>query len=253
MSFINSYSYKCLFGSQTKAYSQVGNLLLWTVNSKKHFSVDGTFTTEDIEYLRSYLPANFHYINESNLSLLKSAFKLKRVKNKSILLNISDISLEGAERKKLRQTYNRCAKNEFEILDNYKNISDVKVMIDEWSNEYAADYFRDYSGKNLYFYKNNFHLDCMNVFIYKDGQLVSFGTLSPEVDGSSSYIIGKALYKRYYGLSEFTDIELYKKAVAKNIKVVNMGQASHGLVFYKKKFFNSVEEVHYDGNIEACL
>lgn len=250
MSFINSHTYKCLLGPRAKDVKEHGSLFVWTVGSKHHFSCDGILNFSSIEILKSYSPSNFHYMSQENLDILNANFNVDRVKNRSIILNIKDFSLAGGEMKSLRQTYNKCAKNEFEILDNYKNINDVKSMIDEWSTNYTDKYFRDFSGKNMHFYKNNFHLDCLNSFVYHENSLVSFGTLSPSKNGESSYIIGKALYKRLYGLSEFTDIVLYKKAIEQNINLINMGQASKGLLFYKTKFPNSIEEVHYDGNIK---
>lgn len=199
--------------------------------------------------MRTLAPANFHYISQENLDFLKANFVVDRSKKKSVILDLTDFSLAGGAMKKVRQTFNKCAKNNFEILDNYKNIDDVKDMIEEWSNDYTDKYFRDFSGKNFYFYKNNFHLECINLFVYSGPDLVSFGTLSPSENEGCSYIIGKALFKRFYGLSEYTDILLYEKGIKQGVKFVNMGQAEKGLMFYKNKFFHAIEEVHYDGDI----
>ena len=250
MSFTNSYSYKCLLGVQTKKYEEVGPLLLWSVGEKKHFSAGGKIDQAAIDYLKDYAPSNFHYIDQDNMDILKNNFKISRSKGVSVILNIKDFSLSGSNMRTLRQTYNKCYKNNFEILDNYKDINDVKRMLKEWSNDYSDKYFRDFSGKNLYFFKNNFHKDCSNTFIYYNNELVSFGILSPEVNGESAYIIRKALYKKLYGLSEYTDIIVYKKAIEQNISLINMGRAAtKGLLFYKGKFPNSIEELYYDGNI----
>ena len=73
--------------------------------------------------------------------------------------------------------------------------------------------------------------------------------MSPNINGTCSYVLGKALYKRFYGLSEFADVELYKLGVAAGITQVNMGQASKGLLQYKTKFTHT-KETHYDGSIE---
>jgi hypothetical protein len=237
-------------GPQVKKVEEHNNLFIWVVGSKSHFSCDGELTSNHLDILKDYSPVSFHYINQSNLDILKSRFKVNKVKNRSIILNIKDFSLDGGKYKSLRQAYNKCGKNNFEILNNFKKIEDVKIMLDDWSTNYTDKYFRDFSGKNLYFYKNNYHKDCINVFVYSGDMLVSFGTLSPNNNGNSTYIIGKALFKKFYGLSEYTDILLYKKALENGIEIINMGQASKGLIFYKKKFPNSIEEIHYDGKIE---
>lgn len=250
ISFINEHTFRCLLGPQSKNVQIRENIYSWDVGKKHHFSTDKQLNVEDLEILRNLSPSNFHYLSPDNIVFLKEHFKISKVKNKSILLNLDNFSLQGSSMKNLRQTFNRCAKNEFELLDNFKNIKDVEDLIEEWSNEYTNKYFRDFSGKNLYFYRNNFHKNCLNLFIYHGDILVAFGTLSPVKNGGCSYIIGKALYKRYYGLSEYADIILYKKAIDNGVKIVNLGQASKGLLFYKTKFPNAVEEVHYDGSIE---
>lgn len=247
--FINNKAFKCLLGPQSKDVIEHDSIYSWKVGKKQHFTTDRILSISDIEYLQSIAPSNFHYLLQDNIDFLKNHFTVDKVKHKSIILDIENLNLSGSKMKSLRQSVNKCSKNEFEILDNFKDLKDVKDLIEEWSNEYTDKYFRDFSGKNFYFYKNNFHEGCINVFVYSEDRLVSFGTLSPNDDGNCSYIIGKALFKRFYGLSEYTDITLYRKAAEHGIKSVNMGQASKGLMFYKSKFPNAVEQIHYDGKI----
>lgn len=92
-------------------------------------------------------------------------------------------------------------------------------------------------------------MGCLNLFVYSEDDLVAFGTLTPNINGVSSYVIGKALYQCFYGLSEWIDVELYKRAQALGITQINLGQASKGLLGYKTKFPHT-EERHFDGNIE---
>lgn len=247
--FINSTTFKCLLGPQSKDIQEHNSIYSWKVGKKQHFTTDKLLSINDINYLKSIAPSNFHYLLQDNLDFLKNHFTVDRIKNKSIILSISDLSLTGSKMKSLRQSVNKCSRNEFEILDNFRDIKDVKNLIEEWSNEYTDKYFRDFSGKNMFFYKNNFHIDCINAFIYSNDSLVSFGTLSPNNNGNCSYVIGKALFKRFYGLSEYTDVHLYKKANKLGIVNVNMGQASKGLMFYKTKFPGAIEQIHYDGKI----
>ncbi len=250
MTFINQYSFKCLLGPQSKNVQENNNLYSWQVGKKNHFTTDRFLTTDDLPRLNELAKttSSFHYLSEVNLLFLKQHFQVDRSKLVSVIIDLEKFNLVGNDSKNLRHCFNKCNNAKLQILDNFKDIKDVEKMISIWSDEISIKYFRNFSGKNVYFYKNNFHSKCINVFIYDDTELVSFGTLSPETN--SSYIIGKALYKKYYGLSEYTDIVLYKKAIELGVKSVNLGQAKKGLHFYKTKFPNSSEEIHYDGKIE---
>lgn len=247
--FITNESFRCLLGKQSKEIEIINNLFLWKVGNKRHFAVMGELNDINIEKLACYFPCNFHYLTSNNIDILKNSFKIKKSRGNSVIIDIDDLSFSGNEGKNVRHCLNRCAKNKFSIEDNLRSIKDVENLIDEWSNNYTTRYFRDNSGKNTYFYKNNFHQGLISTFIYQGDNLVSFGTLTlPNIDGYSSYVLGKALYQRHYGLSEFADVELYKKAKLFGIKYVNLGQANKGLLFYKTKF-NSFIQTHYDGQI----
>src|ERR1700722_5392116 len=246
MTFINAFSYKCLLGPQSKNIIENNNIYAWKVGKKQHFTTSRQLQTSDLMFLTSICPSNFHYLSEDNTTFLKQHFTLHRIKNTSIVVDISDLSFKGNDYKSIRHCLNKCSKNNLTLESNFRSIEDIKKLINEWSNDYTDKYFRDFSGKNYYFYKNNFHLDCLNAFIYKDNDLVSFGTLTKpkEIGQSSSYVIGKALFKRHYGLSEYTDIELYKMAQNLGIKEVNLGRAQKGLLDYKTKF-NHTKEITY--------
>lgn len=247
--FINPYSYKCLLGQQTKTDYISRNLYIWQVNSKMHFACSNKLELEDIEILKTLKPISFHYLSSENLEIIKNNFKITKSKELSIGIDIKNLEFKGRKHHGIRNSINKCAKLDLEVKDNYNNINDVKTMLNEWSNILAQKYFRDFSGKNLYFYKNNFHKDCINVFIYKEEELISFASASPPVDGCSTYIIGKALCNKYAGLSEYTDLLLYNKLKNIGCDIVNMGQATKGLVYYKAKFPNSIEQIHYNGKI----
>ncbi len=248
MPYINQDSFKCLLGPQAKEVVISNNLFLWKVGKKKHFAVEGTLNDQNIQELKTYGESNFHYISPDNFEILKNNFKADKVKHMSVIIDIQDLSFKGDKYKSIRHCLNRCKKEEFIIESNYRQLQDVKNLIEEWSNDYTEKYFRDNSGKNMHFYKNNYHLGLDSVFVYKGDSLVAFGTLSRNQGGYCSYILGKALYKRHYGLSEFADIELYKLAQGKGISFVNMGDATKGLIDYKTKFAH-LTETHYDGSI----
>lgn len=248
INFINGYSWKALLGKQSKNIKEYNNIYYWDVGSKHHFCTNKKLDMDDLKDL-SY-PINFHYLSEDNFSFLKQNCKITRTKLISVCYDLDKFSLSGGDYKKVRQSINKAKKYNLTIKDNFNKIEDVKIFLDEWSNILAQKYFRDFSGKNLYFYQNNFHEKCLNIFLYDNDKLVSFGSLSPNNDGYSSYVIGKAHCHNYSGLSEYTDYLLYEKAMQNGIKIVNLGQAKDGLVFYKTKFPGAFKITHYDGKIE---
>ena len=68
----------------------------------------------------------------------------------------------------------------------------------------------------------------------------------------NSYILGKALYNPEHngivGLSEFLDLEIYKRMYDKGVKYVNIGGSStKSLKAYKKKFPGCFELKEYHG------
>jgi phosphatidylglycerol lysyltransferase-like protein len=251
INYITQQSFRCLLGVQSRDIEILDNLFVWKVSKKQHFSVEGCLTPSNIENLKKIAPSNFHYINQENLDILKQNFKVDKAKNLSIVLNIEDLSFSGNQNKSIRHCLNRANKEGFVLENNYRKIEDVKLLVKEWGDNYTDHYFRNNSGKNFYFYHNNFHKDLISLFVYKKNDLVAFGTLSiPNAEGYSSYVLGKSLWKRFYGLSEFADVELYKLGQAAGIKKINMGQASKKLLDYKAKFPH-IKETHYDGSIEC--
>jgi hypothetical protein len=249
MGYINYQSFRCLLGVQAKDVQIVDNLFLWKVGKKQHFTVENILTPSNLLTLAPYVPSNFHYLNATSIENLKSVCKVHKVKNTSIIINIEDLSFTGNAYKNIRHCLNRAAKNNFTLESNFRDLGDVKKLVNEWSDHYTDKYFRDNSGKNFQFYKQGYHQGLVSLFVYHQDDLVAFGTLSTPDDGNSSYIVGKALYQRHYGLSEFADVELYKRGQLLGIKNVNLGQASKGLLAYKKQFQHS-EEIHYDGSVE---
>jgi hypothetical protein len=250
MSFINKYSWKCLLGPQAKEMVDHGGIYTWKVGKKNHLAASRQLDLTDIQLINQFTPFNFNYMWESNIEFLKQHFRLQKTKDKSVIVCLENFDLSGGEFKKTRQAHNKCKKMNLSVEDNYRKIEDVHLMIEDWSNNYTEKYFRDFSGKNFYFYKNNFHQECLNIFIYREDELLAFGTLSPEENGKSSYILGKALYKKIPGLSEFADIELYYKGIRSGIKSVNMGRAPKNLLQFKMKYPGASVENTYEGKVE---
>lgn len=247
--YITSSSFRCLLGPRSHNLQIYDNLFLWQVGSKHHFAVQGAINDNNINILHEWGPSNFHYLSAANLSILQPHFSLTKHKNISVILDISSLNFAGPHFASIRHALNRARKENFTLEPNYRKIEDVEIMIKEWSQNYTAHYFRDNSGKNLHFYRQNFHTDLLSLFVYKANDLVAFGSLTqPDTDGYSSYVLGKALFKRHYGLSEFADVELYKLGQSKGIRFVNMGAATKGLLSYKTKFTHFTE-LHYDGAI----
>lgn len=250
--FINYYSAKCMLGKMAKNARYEGELFVWDVGKRKHFVIldDYILKKKDIKLISLLAPISFHYVSQENLNILKESFgSVSKVKLKSTITSIDKLEFAGKKNRRFRNYLNRY--KDLIIKDDPNNLSDVAKMLNVWSETSGDKYFRDFSGKNLYFLTNNYHEKCDCVFIYDNDELVSFGVASPMNNGQCSYIIGKALCLKYPGLSEVTDIKLYEKLLNKHKSFsINLGQASKGLKFYKLKFPNTIMEDHYDGKVE---
>ena len=249
--FINSFSFKCLLGPQSHNIEIIGPIAKWKVGKNKiktHIANLGVFDSNDVSFIKGLGPVSFHYMMPENIDILKKAgLDIGKVKLNSTLIELDKLNYVGREYHGIRGAINKNAKLGLSVQSTFNNLSDVEEMIEEWSNNYTDNYFRDFSGKNYFFYKSGFHLGCQNTFIYDNDKLIAFACLSP--GENSSYIIGKALFKSYPGLSEFADNEAYKKAAINETKIVNLGQSKGNIAIYKNKFPGSYSILHYDGAI----
>jgi hypothetical protein len=244
MSFINEISWKCLLGPQAKNIKENNNIYTWEVGKKKHFTCNKDLTIDEIKELSGH---SFHYLSETNIINIKSLFKVNKTKVTSVGIKLGDFNISGVKNSGLRHSINSASKSGLIIKDSLNNISDLKEMLSEWSNVLAEKYFRDFSGKSLNFYSNNYHKDCLNFFLYKEDKLMSFASVN--IGDNCSYVNGKALCNKIHGLSEYTDYIVYNKLKELNINKVNLGRAAtKGLLFYKMKFPGAYKEVSYDGN-----
>lgn len=246
MNYINKYSWKCLLGRQSKNIHEENEIFFWEVSGRKNFCTDKLLHPDDLSLISG---ANFHYLSEENCNFLKSTAKVNKSKYHSTRIDLTQFSLVGNKFKSLRHAVNRGKSYNLTVEENYRSLNDVKAMIEEWSNVLAQKYFRDNSGKNYHFYNNNFHQECLNIFLYDGASLVAFGTASPGQEGYSSYILGKALCHRYYGLSEFTDYLLYQKCLENNIKIIDLGQTTGGMIHYKNKFGGAENYTYFNGSV----
>ena len=250
MNFINKYSWKCLLGSLSKDPNIIGNLATWYVGTnkiKKHFTALNHLNEQDILFLKEYGESNFHYLNEDNINILNNHFKIRKSKMKSTIIDLTKQQYNGRKYHGIRGAINKNKKLNLTIQDNFNKIEDLEIMLNFWSDELADKYFRDFSGKNLHFFKQNYGNECLNTFIYDKDKLIAFSSLSP--NDPSSYIIGKALCNRYPGLSEYADHISYEKAFKMGIRSVNLGQSKGGVAYFKNKFPGTYEINHYDGKL----
>lgn len=232
-------------GKQAKNICEENNIFFWDVGKRKHFCANKILTPEDFNQIKE---RSFHYLSLDNFKILKdNKFIESQSKNTSVIIDLTKLEFKGNNFKTIRHTLNRAKKYNLIEESNFRNIKDVEDLIEDWSNNLALKYFRDHSGKNYYFYLNNFHEKCINIFLYDQDKLVAFATASPEVNGSATYIIGKALCHKYYGLSEYADVLLYNKCLKNNISLIDLGQSEKGLIHYKTKFPGSSTYNFYNG------
>lgn len=249
-SYIDHDSWHCLLGKMSKNIIKTDIYASWTVNKTNHVVI---FQTNNFSWIDQHVPCNFHYFSKQDIEILQSRFKVSKTQSPSVILDLEQtLNPVGKKYRGLRNRINRFENQEIEVLDDYKDFSDIEKFITEWRNEYSLKYFRDNSGKNRFFYFCDFHKNCINSFCYSGDKLVAIGTISNPKSGFSSYIVGKALYKENPVLSEFIDFSLYRKAYNVGARYVNMGFSSNkGLLQYKDKFPGLTHYNEFYGKIEG--
>lgn len=250
MNYINQYSWKSFISSSTKNVIQDNGLYHW-YSIKKHRQLvkDHPLTDADLPLLQSLLPFNFFYFSQQDLDLLAKIGQVSKSKDPDIIIPVKNLSLSGKSYSDIRTAINKNSKKNFIIQSSLNDHSDVVNMLKKWSDTSGDKYFQDRSAKNKHFFKQNWHQDCLNTFVYDGLDLIAFAVLSPPIDGYSSYIIGKALCLIYPGLSEFTDILAYQQAAKNGTEFVNLGGGSKALRNYKLKFPGAFANPTYDGSI----
>lgn len=236
-----------MLGRASKEIRDNADIYSWKVNGKNHLMFGRGLVESDIDYLKGFLPFGFYYAEEGNLDFLRKHFKVKREKSYAIEIDIENIDLSGKRYKNIRNAINKAGKYGIEFFDNYKKIEDVEIFIDRWEDTSGENKFRSFANKNIYFFENNLHIGCINLFGYIGDKLISFGVLSNRE--YSAYIIGKALCYDYPGLSEYTDLKLYEKARGSGVKMVNLSGGTNRVVFYKKKMQNTTGVLEFDGKV----
>lgn len=249
MNYINKYSWKSFLSTATREVHEENGFYWFKTRKNWQLLKDRDLVESDLDFIGKLLPVNFFYFSLKDIFVLKQKYEVSKNKDPDVGIKLDEFILRGNKYKDIRNYVNRY-NNKFEIVDNYKNMEDVYKMIARWDDTSGDKYYQVRTGKNKYYFLNNLHKGCINVFIYDGDKLISFAVLSPADEGGySSYIIGKALCIDYPGLSEYTDVEVYKRAIAEGVKVVNLGGGGRKLVAYKKKFPGSFTNDTYDGQI----
>ena len=248
--FITKESSKCMLGILSKNICDKDDVVSWTVRGKNHVVIiDDNVSSNTISRLKDVKKANLHYLSDNSVNELSKFFKVKIQRGISVIIDVDCLDFSGKKNKQFRNYLNKYSN--FEVVNHLKKPTDLKIMIKDWSDNMGEKYFRNMSGKNVYFFNNNYHLQCENVFVYDDDMLVAFGVTSPVRNGANSYVIGKALSHKYPGMAEFVDMKMYKYLFNKYGPFsINLGQGSGGLLKYKMKFPGARQQIHYHGSFE---
>lgn len=245
--FINKYSWKSFLSSTTKEIKEENGFYFWKIKNKLQLVKDKPLQESDIPLLKELKCFNFFYFSEQDIDLLKSITKISKEYYPNIIIKIDDISYSGKKFSDIRTAINKNSKLNLSAESNFRSFDDIIKMIKRWSEKSGAKYFQDRSGKNKFYFKNNFHLENNCIFLYDKDDLISFSVVSPAINEHCSYIIGKTLCLDYPGLSEYADY-LAIEQVKNSAKYIDLGGGSKQLRKYKLKFPNSYEEKTYNGS-----
>ena len=245
MFYINKQSYLGLLGPHSKNIFENEWLASWEVGKKKYIVILD-YDKINYDYINAQIPYRFLYFEDI---FEKLQGQIKHSKEISIETDIEKWNcFIGKSWRRIRNSLNRANEYNIEIRNNYNE--DIEKLIKAWRENLANKYFQDHSGKSIFFYKMGYHKDCINRFYYINNEIVGFGCLSKPINGYASYIAGKCLCDRYYGLSEFIDCDILKYGKELGINKINWGQGAKGVLAYKEKFPNSKRVIHYNGQVE---
>jgi len=247
VSFIDKYSWRSFLGPRAKEIVCKNTYAYWKTFKATNVVFFKGF--DSFDKLEPLVPFTTYYMDKNLVDDLKKTYKVSCKKTSSTIVDISKLNIAGKRMKDIRWAINNINKKNLTIETNYRKIDDVKLMIKTWKEFSADKYFQDRSSKNILFYDRGYHEGCINIFCYDADKLVSFGSLSPAEDGSSSYVLGKSLYKDYSGLSEYTDVMLFKMGLNFGIRDIDLGDGGKELMNYKNKFSSSRKELFYHGKI----
>lgn len=247
MSYVDKYSWRGFLGPQSKDITFRDMYAYWRTPKATNVVFFDGFS--DFSLVDELLPFTTYYVNSSLFNKLKERYEFSHRRTRSTIIGIDSLKITGRKMRNFRWAINNVSKMNLTIEEDYRSIDDIREMIKKWKLFAGEKYFQDRSSKNIYFYGHRYHEGCINLFCYDKDKLVSFGILSPPNKGYSSYILGKSLYNEYKGLSEYTDIMLFRKGIENGVINVDMGDGGKDLMFYKNKFSSSREEIFYHGKI----
>jgi len=249
MKYINKYSWKSFLSTQSKTVLEKDGIFCWKTRKNNQLSADHPLTPADLPTLVSLAPFNFFYFTAEDVAFLKNnGFSVIARKDPDITIPIKDINLAGRKYHGIRGAINKAKTYNLTCQDNFNDYTDVKNMLEKWSNTCGEKYFQDRSGKHKYFFLNNLHQNCINLFLYDGYELVSFAVVSPPDEANCcSYISGKALCANYPGLSEYTDVLIYKKIQSLGAEFISLGGGAKTLRSYKMKFPGAFALISFDG------
>ena len=243
----NEIAWKSFLSSVAKEITEYNGLYSWSIYSKYQMAFSRPLIEDDLLYLSKFKKFSAFYLSKDDIDILEKNYSVDKSKDFGVVIPIENFSLVGNNYIKIRTAINKCSRMGFEVLDNYKKFDDILDILNRWDDTCGEKHFQSRTGKNKYFFKNNFHKDGIPIFIYDKERLIAFGVLSkPNKDGCSAYVIGKALCYDYKGLSEFADVELYKAGQKFGIKEVNLGGGKPSVVTYKMKFPNAYKIESFD-------
>jgi hypothetical protein len=249
MRYIDKYSWRSFLSTSAKNIEEKNGIYYWDINKRKQVLIDRALKNTDIQILKDILPFSFFYFQIEDVLLLKKHFSISKKRDPNIFIPTNTIeNLKGRKTRGIRHSLNQCKNLDLSFKENFTDYNDVLKFINVWKYSCGNKYFQSRTGKDKFFFKNSYHKNCINTFLYDKDRLIGYSVLSPPNDkGYSSYVLRKTLCLEFVGLSNYIDIFTFKKGKDLGVKGISLGGGSKKVRNYKLKFPNAIECDTYDG------
>ena len=234
LDYFKTYRDKMIFFSESRnafiAYRIAGNFAVVLENPVT--GDDNEFITciqqADNHFIQNGLKGIYYRVPEKDLPVYQELRKKQLIIGQEGLVDLSEFSLEGGERRSIRNALNKIAKEGYRSRI---HTSPVKDGILQKLKSVSDDWLRDTGRKEIVFSQGMFIWDELKqqtilTVENEEERIIAFLNLVPDyTGGETTYDLIRKTSDAPNGIMDFMLVELFHYARSQNFKYVNLGFA----------------------------